>query len=458
MDDRVIPVQQDEIQAKDDQIGELTQQLHECTLVSHEKHEEIEEKKRQLQQNVEELTQSQERELRQLNEQLEEQEQVTAEIQKTNRCLQNGRVEELQQLLSQQKHPQTLPAASEEQSIKSKLPKQPSLNVDPTSQPPSKKALRLNWRDRGKAPLHMARGAAVVEGEVAYFVGPDGQGCSYNSINKKWKKIPRCSYLQCSLAVINGQLTAIGGRKYFLRDKLIRDVTNKLLSLSEDRNWKEIFPPTLTKRYDVVAISSSDYLIVAGGMAMNRPLMTVRGFMQVHIGVPDVLYSTAVEVMDIKTRVWFTVASLPDWYNNTSAIICGDHLYMLGGDNRFSSTSNTNRVLTCSLTKLVQSSSSSSSSSVWHRIADAPAYRSTCANINGELLAVGGHDIGRRQATRSIHKYNPTTNSWDEISNMSTARYECLIAVLPTNEMMVVGGKYREYPEDYTNIYELAAF
>ena len=453
----MIPVQQDEIQAKDDQIGELTQQLHECTLVSHEKREEIEEKKRQLQQNVEELKRSQEREQRQLNEQLEEQEQVTAEIQKTNHsALQNRPVEELQQQLSQQKHPQTLPAASEEQSIKSKLPTQTSLNVDPTSQPPSKKVLRLNWRDRGKAPLHMGRGAAVVDGEVAYFVGPDGQGCSYNSINKKWKKIPRCSYLQCSLAVINGQLTAIGGRKYFLRDKLIRDVTNKLLSLGEDGNWKEIFPPTLTKRYDVVAISSSDYLIVAGGMTMIRPLMTVHGFMQVHIGVPGVRYSTAVEVMDIKTLVWFTVTSLPDWYDNTSAIICGDHLYMLGGDNRFSSTSNTNRVLTCSLTKLVQSPSSSSS--VWHRIADAPAYRSTCANINGELLAVGGHDNGRRQATAFIHKYNHTTNSWDEISNMSTARYECLVAVLPTNEMMVVGGKYREYPEDYTDIYELATF
>ena len=43
-------------------------------------------------------------------------------------------------------------------------------------------------------------------------------------------------------------------------------------------------------------------------------------------------------------------------------------------------------------------------------------------------------------ATSAIHKYNPTTNSWGLISNMPTARCLSLVAVLPTNVMMVVGG------------------
>ena len=78
-------------------------------------------------------------------------------------------------------------------------------------------------------------------------------------------------------------------------------------------------------------------------------------------------------------------------------------------------------------------------SSVWHSVADAPAYYSTCAAVNGELLAVGGCDKDYK-ATAAIHKYNPTTNSWDLISNMPTARWLCLVAVLPTNEIMAVGG------------------
>ena len=98
----------------------------------------------------------------------------------------------------------------------------------------------------------------------------------------------------------------------------------------------------------------------------------------------------------------------------------------------------TKSVLTCSLTELLQSSSSSSS--IWHRVADAPANYSTCAAVNGELLAVGGCDK-HLNLIAAIHKYNPTINSWDLISNMPTARYWSLVAVLPTNEMMVVGGR-----------------
>ena len=54
-------------------------------------------------------------------------------------------------------------------------------------------------------------------------------------------------------------------------------------------------------------------------------------------------------------------------------------------------------------------------------------------------MAVGGRDEGEKSTT-AVHKYNPTTNTWDLISNMSTARCECLVAVLPTNGMIVVGG------------------
>ena len=108
---------------------------------------------------------------------------------------------------------------------------------------------------------------------------------------------------------------------------------------------------------------------------------------------------------------------------------------MLGG---WDDKDKTESVLTCSLTELLQSSSSSS---IWHRVADAPAYLSTCAAVNGELLAVGGCDKDDRVSS-AIHKYNPIaiTDSWDLISNMPTAKYQSLVAVLPTNEMMVVGG------------------
>ena len=233
-----------------------------------------------------------------------------------------------------------------------------------------------------------------------------------------------------SLAVINGQLTAFGGCKNaYSKDTY----TNKLLS---PPGYKEVFPAMPTKRRGTTAVTSKEHLIVAGGA----------------IGSSCADGLNTVEVMDTKILVWSTVASLPHPYTNASVTICGDRLYMLGG---YDGKGWIKSVLTCSLTELLQSSSSSSS--IWHRIADAPAYYSTCAAVNGELLAVGGcGEIVERLSP--IHKYNPTTNSWDLISSMPTARWFSLIAVLPTNEMMVVGGRIGTAMHDVLNIIEVTNF
>ena len=53
---------------------------------------------------------------------------------------------------------------------------------------------------------------------------------------------------------------------------------------------------------------------------------------------------------------------------------------------------------------------------------------------------VGGCDSAYKETTTAINMYNPTTDSWEVISHMATARHQCLVAVLPHNELMVVGG------------------
>ena len=77
---------------------------------------------------------------------------------------------------------------------------------------------------------------------------------------------------------------------------------------------------------------------------------------------------------------------------------------------------------------------------VWHRVADLPVCKSSCATLCGQLLAVGGCDESLEHPTTAIHQYDPATNSWEVISHMPTARYDTLVAVLPGNKLMVVGG------------------
>ena len=268
------------------------------------------------------------------------------------------------------------------------------------------------WRDGEKAPIWIQHGPTVVDGNVAYFMTWSGQICSYN---KRWSKLPECPCWNSSLAVIRGLLTAIGG--YGFKDG---GPHNALLSIVDEK-WVEHFPPMPTKRYHTAAVTTQHHLIVAGGTGEQNHLNTV-------------------EVMDIETLVWSTAASLPHPYTSASAAICGGHLYMLGGVDK---DGRTKSVLTCSLTNLLQSSSQTSSHSVWNSVSDVPVYQSTCVAVNRELLAVGGWDRNPYPMdTSAVYMYNPTTDSWDIISNMpsGSARHDCLVAVLPTNEMMVVGG------------------
>ena len=306
----------DEIQAKDRQIEDrdrllqqratenasLTQQLQEQRRL----HQEELSRERQLR---EEISVREGRE-RQLNQQLEEQERVMAEIQQTNYSLQR-QVEQLQQQLSQQslKPPQPPPPSQaqvrgrqlQERKPRKQLPVQPSLQVDHKPHQHRYRKMTLNWRDGGKAPLKMYRGAAVVDGDMAYFLYEyPGKICSYDSCSMKWRMLPPCPHVFCSLAVANGQLTAIGG--------CADGDTNKLLSLQ--REWKEIFPPMPTKRSWVAAVATKEHLIVAGGDREGIGILTT------------------VEVMDTRTLVWSTVASLPHPYQEMSTTICGDQLYI----------------------------------------------------------------------------------------------------------------------------------
>ena len=126
-----------------------------------------------------------------LKQMMEEQEQVTADIQQAYNSLQR-QVEQLQQQLSKQTQ-QTTKASkpSPPRSSGKPLPQDYSANrKQPQLLPmqehhqnpyPSMKWIKFGeWRDGGKAPYQMSRGAAVVDGNVAFFMNWNGQTCSYD--------------------------------------------------------------------------------------------------------------------------------------------------------------------------------------------------------------------------------------------------------------------------------------
>ena len=394
------------------QIQDLQQQLQEKEQENQQQQQQIlglrtllaakdEQLNHELQQKETAMTAHQQ-EIHQLRQQLQSSEQVAAEFQR-NLLEKERTIQELQQQLRQRRG-------------------QGREEVKATGA--SGGRIQLRWRDGGKAPCKMGGKVAVVDGGVAYFSSGGGEVFAYNSADSKWSELPKCPNYGFSLAMINGLLTAIGGMKSI-------NLTNSLLSFT-GKKWTEQFPPIPTKRWLTSAVCSGRSLIVAGGEG--------KGFK----------YLSTVEVMDTETLQWSTVSSLPHPLCGELAAICGDQVYMLGGYDQ-SDKKYTNSFFTCSLAALLQSCqpqslgaqmntlSLASRPKVWHQLADTPVTFSSWVALRGRLLAVGGRDSDDKQTT-AVHMYNTTTNSWEVISHMATPRHRCLVAVLPHNELMVVGG------------------
>ena len=262
----------------------------------------------------------------------------------------------------------------------------------------------------------MERGAAVSHGKMAYFnSGGSTSVYSYDSQGQLWQELPDCHSRNSALVMAKDKLTTVGGWQD-------GRPTNSLASLTgEGRHskWVELFPRMPTARYDLAAVCRGRNVIAAGGLGGGgRRLSTV-------------------EILDTDLRQWSSAASLPHPMVRASITVCGDLLYLLGG---WDQNGRTLSVLTSSITDLLhQQQETANQPAVWRRAADAPYYVSTAVSVGGQLLAIGGRDEAWKD-TSAIVAYDPTSDSWQDMGHMTTPRWHPLVALLPSNELIVAGG------------------
>ena len=232
-------------------------------------------------------------------------------------------------------------------------------------------------------------------------------------------------------------LTTVGGRDATSEYK----TTNKVIT-HRDHKWVELYPPMPTRRCATAVLSTTTHVAVMGGLnGANRLAIT--------------------EVMDIQTKQWSTASPLPYEIYWASTTLCGEILYLIGGD----TYSNDYSVLSCRFSDLVQSTQSTGPSTqtqpwsstiathskVWHNIPDLPVMRSTCVTVQGKVLAIGGIDK-QGKITTSIYELNTDNNEWSHKSDMNVARSDCLATALPDNKIFVVGGLTGTGKTDETEI------
>ena len=405
---------QEQVKGKGRQLQQATRQLQEKDAEVANSLQESQKLSDQLRQELRQKSQQ----IRVVERQLQDKEHIVGELQQ-DLIQRDKRIRDLEETIStNKKELQTYERPKSKQNQKGSESNITAMNP-----------ITLKWRQSTKTPCEMVRGSATVDGCIAYF-RPGGSRIihAFDSAKEEWSELLECPHEGFALAVVKGLLTAIGGWE---SGKL----TNALLSLSREggkRKWSKQFPGLPTKRSTAAAICRGTSLAVAGGYGDNFTRLST------------------VELMNTENLQWFIASSLPHPLDEATATICGENLYLLGGFDKGGNP--TQSALTCSLSALLQSCQSQSlgtrlkkslstgKSKVWHEIADIPVLHSTGATLCEQLLAVGGQDSSGNP-TAAVHTYDSVNNSWTIASHMITPHYRALIAVLPGDILMVVGGR-----------------
>ena len=263
---------------------------------------------------------------------------------------------------------------------------------------------------------------AVVCGKVVYFQPTDTKSLyTYNSETDEWNQLPNVKNSNCSMAVVNNTVTAIGG------SKLIGGHSNKLYSLIGEgtaMKWTNNLQPMPTKCSEAIALCANKVLIVAGGEGKNSKALAT------------------VEVMNTDNNQWSQATDLLEPLWGASGIVCNNQVYIVGGVNVH--VRPTRSVYRCDITSLLKSCQSAfhgneqPHSLTWDKMADLPVTGPTCVSLNEQLILIGGEDSNTRST--AIYMYDQIADEWEVVDHMSSGKNRCFAAVLPDNRLMVVGG------------------
>ena len=255
----------------------------------------------------------------------------------------------------------------------------------------------------------MYGGSAAADHNYVYF-RPYGSNkvYRYTISTDELLRFPPCPHSSSALLIIDNELTAVGGYSG-------GNYTNKLFTLRPGQ-WVEVYPPMIIARSSAacVGISNDNHIIiVVGGEGVGG-------------------WTTAVELLNTHSQRWSTLTSLPKPLFYSSAVVCGDLVYVIKG----------NCVYSYLLSALPDSTRSDKSlqTPIWTPLPHLPLYNSTPAILAGQLVCVGGRQGERFGSRRDDSIHQLVDGQWVKIGSLSSARSSCLVVTPPLDRMLVVGG------------------
>ena len=256
---------------------------------------------------------------------------------------------------------------------------------------------------------------SIVIGGAVFVAAWDSHNVlRYETRNDQWSVLPFCPVRRLGLGQLSGKLVTVGG----LGGSGACSVNHVYTYVQETQQWEKSIPPMPTPRQWPTVITYNSSIAVCGGHGGDR----------------------VVEVFNSEAAQWHTAAPLPVARVYMQLTIINDTCY-LGGGPYGSSRS----IMCASLPSLFQSSSpheqqtSVQQQSVWTVLPDMPLHGSALANMGGTLLALGGR-ASPSPPCDAIHAYSTSTKAWVRISSLPQACRSATAELLPSGEVMLIGG------------------
>ena len=227
---------------------------------------------------------------------------------------------------------------------------------------------KLSWKTCACVPSRSSvlRGSAAVSGSTVYCNSSSSKVIfAYDTKADEWSTLPDCPQQFCTLVVVDGTLTGVGGFRGLAPTGALLSLVAENTGSGSERTmqWKALLPPMPTKRGRVAALYVGKCLFVAAGQlavvgGRLGPGVTVtsrarKGEENGGSSQSDGGYLKTVEMLDVDTEQWCTLASLPEATSDVSIALSGGSLYLLGG---WSSKDRSRSVVSCQLDSLLQHS------------------------------------------------------------------------------------------------------
>ena len=279
----------------------------------------------------------------------------------------------------------------------------------------------------------MAQKQAVVFRGMVYIGGGDTYGddvClvhQYNPTEEKWSTLPLAPVYLFGLGELNGQLAIVGG-------KAMQGVTGKVHTFDNNasQKWKESIPPMPTARCSPAVFSQSSCLTVIGGTNQQDASLS------------------DVEVFLPQTSQWHKVSPAPSPLSHMTTTVIDNKCFLAEYNSTQLNSTKVYQLCVSLHREITDSSITPQVITEWKGLPDMPYKSFAIGTLNRCLLAVGGGEW-HNPITKTVHCYTPVTNTWKRVGDLPEPRRYCTTVLLPTGELLVMGGRDGPYASSFTN-------